>query len=123
MSGRMDGVTLSMTRAVLDAQEVQVSSQRATQLVELQQRESLRIEAEHQLRETRAMWGAARSRPSATGRPVEAIERREHGRPGRDAFAPRRGTRRDADAPADVIASPTSLVAHPSLGTRLDLRT
>ena len=37
MSGRMDGVTLSMTRAVLDAQEVQVASQRATQLVELQQ--------------------------------------------------------------------------------------
>ena len=65
MSGRMDGVTLSMTRAVLDAQEVQVASQRATQLVELQQRESLRVEADHQLRETRAMWGAGQSRPSA----------------------------------------------------------
>jgi len=119
----MDGVTLSMTRAVLDAQEVQVSSQRATQLVELQQRESLRIEAEHQLRETRAMWGAGQSRPSATGRPVEAIERREEERPTRRGTVVRRGSRRDYDAPADTLASPTAVVAHPLLGTRLDLRT
>lgn len=123
MSGRMDGVTLSMTRAVLDAQEVQVSAQRATQLVELQQRESLRIEAARQLRETRAMWGAGRSRPSATGRPVEAIERREDGHAGRGPFTPRRGTPRGADAPAQVLGSPTALAIHPSLGTRLDIRT
>jgi len=123
MSGRMDGVTLSMTRAVLDAQEVQVAAQRATQLVELQQRESLRVEAEHQLHETRAMWGSGRARPSATGRPVESVERRTDGRPARSSATPRRGTRRDADAPADVLGSPTTLAVHPSLGTRLDLRT
>jgi hypothetical protein len=123
MSGRMDGVTLSMTRAVLDSQEVQVAAQRATQLVELQQRESLRVEAEHQLRETRAMWGAGPSRPSATGRPVEAVERRQDGRPSRNSGTPRRGTRRDVDTPADVLNSPTALAVHPSLGTRLDIRT
>jgi hypothetical protein len=119
----MDGVTLSMTRAVLDAQEVQVAAQRATQLVELQQRESIRVEAERQLHVPRAMWGTVRLRPAATGVPVEAVERRQERRPARSALAPRSGMRRDADTPADAFEPTTATVAHPSLGTRLDLRT
>jgi hypothetical protein len=119
----MDGVTLSMTRAVVDAQEAQVASQRATQLVELQRRESLRVETDQQLRETRAMWGAGQTRRAPAGRSVEASEEREEGRPRRRGIVNRRGIRRDADTPARSIDSPAAVDVHPLLGTRLDIRT
>lgn len=124
MSGRMDGVTLSMSRAILDAQEVQAAAQRLTQLVELQQRETLRVETEHRLRQTRALWRGGASRGTASGRPVEAAEERTHGEdaPPRPYVPARTGGRRGPDAPPDSLPPLGLAMTHPSLGTRLDVR-
>ncbi len=125
MTGRMDGVTLSMTRVVLEAQELQTAAQRATQLVELQQRETLRVEAENRLRHTRAMAGGAASRRAAAERAVEPVGARPDDSRGMPFRRPpgRAGSRREADAPPVAMTPPPMVGIHPSLGTRLDIRT
>lgn len=120
MSGRVDGVTLSMTRAILDAQEVQVATQRLTQLTELQARETLRIEAEVHLRQARAMGNAARARQATVGRPVGSPE---DGPPERRSQGQSRGgAQRDPDATPETLRTAIPMATTVANTSRVDLR-
>ena len=120
MAARIDALAMSLSRAVLDVQETQAAAMRAVQLVDLQARETVRIDAERRLEQTRAMENSAASRRTGVGVPVNAVD----GEGGAGDQPGRRRGRRPAEGAAVAGAMPVArtVVDDGASGRRVDIR-